>query len=232
MLRRGKIPIYEPGLEELVKRNKSEGRLVFTTELPKAVRGRRDCVHCRRDPARRGRLGGSAPRHERGARDRQGDERLQGHRQQEHRAGRDRGEGSRGRSPRNHAPVQRGQQPGIPEAGRRGRRLHEARSRRHWRRGSARRRAHGQAAPAVYANRRADHGDGLPQCRAVEVRVECDPRDEDFVHERDRQRVRSRSAPTWIACARPSAPIAASATRSCFRVSATAGAASRRTSRR
>jgi UDPglucose 6-dehydrogenase len=38
MLRRGKVPIYEPGLEELVKRNKSEGRLVFTTELPKAVR--------------------------------------------------------------------------------------------------------------------------------------------------------------------------------------------------
>jgi len=38
MLRRGKVPIYEPGLEELVKRNKTEGRLVFTTELPKAVR--------------------------------------------------------------------------------------------------------------------------------------------------------------------------------------------------
>jgi UDPglucose 6-dehydrogenase len=38
MLRRGKVPIYEPGLEELVKRNKMEGRLVFTTELPKAVR--------------------------------------------------------------------------------------------------------------------------------------------------------------------------------------------------
>src|SRR6476620_7482188 len=38
MLRRGKIPIYEPGLEEIVKRNKSEGRLVFTTDLPKAVR--------------------------------------------------------------------------------------------------------------------------------------------------------------------------------------------------
>src|SRR5215210_5840516 len=38
MLRRGKVPIYEPGLEEIVKRNKSEGRLIFTTELPKAVR--------------------------------------------------------------------------------------------------------------------------------------------------------------------------------------------------
>src|SRR6478736_229214 len=38
MLRRGKIPIYEPGLEELVRRNKAEGRLVFTTVLPKAVR--------------------------------------------------------------------------------------------------------------------------------------------------------------------------------------------------
>ena len=38
MLRRGKIPIYEPGLEELVKRNREEKRLVFTTDLPKAVR--------------------------------------------------------------------------------------------------------------------------------------------------------------------------------------------------
>jgi UDPglucose 6-dehydrogenase len=37
-LRRGKIPIYEPGLEELVRRNRQEGRLVFTTALAKAVR--------------------------------------------------------------------------------------------------------------------------------------------------------------------------------------------------
>src|SRR5262245_35963867 len=38
MLRQGKIPIYEPGLEELVRRNRSEKRLTFTTTLAKAVR--------------------------------------------------------------------------------------------------------------------------------------------------------------------------------------------------
>lgn len=37
-LRRGKMPFYEPGLEELVRRNRQEGRLTFTATLPKAVR--------------------------------------------------------------------------------------------------------------------------------------------------------------------------------------------------
>tara|TARA_B100001123_G_scaffold352041_1_gene403317 strand:+ start:7254 stop:8549 length:1296 start_codon:yes stop_codon:yes gene_type:complete len=37
-LRRGKIPIYEPGLEEIVSRNRNEGRLVFSTALSRAVR--------------------------------------------------------------------------------------------------------------------------------------------------------------------------------------------------
>lgn len=36
-LRAGKVPIYEPGLEELFKRNISEGRLHFTTSLKEAV---------------------------------------------------------------------------------------------------------------------------------------------------------------------------------------------------
>jgi UDPglucose 6-dehydrogenase len=37
-LRRGVVPIYEPGLEEMVKRNGAVGRLQFTTDLPAAVR--------------------------------------------------------------------------------------------------------------------------------------------------------------------------------------------------
>ena len=38
-LRDGQIPIYEPGLEELIRRNASEGRLDFTTKLEEALDG-------------------------------------------------------------------------------------------------------------------------------------------------------------------------------------------------
>src|ERR1022692_4335715 len=38
MLKRGRIPIYEPGLEELVRRNHAERRLQFSVTLPDAVR--------------------------------------------------------------------------------------------------------------------------------------------------------------------------------------------------
>src|SRR5262245_59776336 len=37
VLRAGGVPIYEPGLEELVKRNRREGRLRFTTDLAEGV---------------------------------------------------------------------------------------------------------------------------------------------------------------------------------------------------
>jgi UDPglucose 6-dehydrogenase len=37
-LKRGEIPFYEFGLEELVERNVREGRLVFSSDLPTAIR--------------------------------------------------------------------------------------------------------------------------------------------------------------------------------------------------
>ena len=37
MLQRGKVPIFEPGLEEMVRRNMAEGRLAFSTDLKSAV---------------------------------------------------------------------------------------------------------------------------------------------------------------------------------------------------
>jgi UDPglucose 6-dehydrogenase len=37
-LRKGRVPFYEPGLAELVQKNKNEGRLTFTTQLSRAVK--------------------------------------------------------------------------------------------------------------------------------------------------------------------------------------------------
>ena len=37
-LKQGRIPIYEPGLEDIVKKNHAEGRLEFTTDAAEAVR--------------------------------------------------------------------------------------------------------------------------------------------------------------------------------------------------
>ena len=42
-LKKGECPIYEPGLEEIIKRNMKSGRLSFTTNLGEAVKGK-SCV--------------------------------------------------------------------------------------------------------------------------------------------------------------------------------------------
>ena len=38
MLKQGKVPIYEPGLEEMVAKNAREGRLSFTTDLEEGIK--------------------------------------------------------------------------------------------------------------------------------------------------------------------------------------------------
>jgi len=53
MLEAGEIPIYEPGLLEVVRRNRAAGRLHFTTEVERAVRfGTVQCIAVGTPPAR------------------------------------------------------------------------------------------------------------------------------------------------------------------------------------
>ena len=70
----GKMPIYEPGLEEMVRRNRSRGAADLHDRSAGGRPGVGDRVHRRRHAAGRGRLGRSAARARRGARDRPGDE--------------------------------------------------------------------------------------------------------------------------------------------------------------
>jgi UDPglucose 6-dehydrogenase len=53
-LNRGEIPIYEPGLDELVHRNVAAGRLSFTTDLKEGMRGANAVFIAVGTPTRRG----------------------------------------------------------------------------------------------------------------------------------------------------------------------------------
>jgi UDPglucose 6-dehydrogenase len=52
-LKTGRIPFHEPGLAPLVQKNQAEGRLMFTTDLPQAVRHARVIFLAVGTPARR-----------------------------------------------------------------------------------------------------------------------------------------------------------------------------------
>jgi UDPglucose 6-dehydrogenase len=54
MIGRGEMPIYEPGLEALVDNNVKDGRLSFTTDLAKAVKGADAVFIAVGTPSRRG----------------------------------------------------------------------------------------------------------------------------------------------------------------------------------
>jgi UDPglucose 6-dehydrogenase len=51
-LEKGEIPIYEPGLEDIVKRNAAEGRLSFTTDLSQGMREALFVFNCVGTPER------------------------------------------------------------------------------------------------------------------------------------------------------------------------------------
>jgi UDPglucose 6-dehydrogenase len=53
-LKRGEIPIYEPGLDDLVENNARQGRLAFTTDLTGAVKGADAVFIAVGTPSRRG----------------------------------------------------------------------------------------------------------------------------------------------------------------------------------
>src|SRR5688572_4056251 len=53
-LQRGEIPIYEPGLQDLVAKSVREGRLSFASDLTEAVRGAEAVFIAVGTPSRRG----------------------------------------------------------------------------------------------------------------------------------------------------------------------------------
>ena len=67
---RGESPIYEPGLDALLHANLDSGRLRFTTDTAAAVAASEIIFVAVAPPPRRGRLDGSLPGRERGARHR------------------------------------------------------------------------------------------------------------------------------------------------------------------
>ena len=123
------MPIYEPGLEEMVRRNHAEERLTFTTDLPAAVQ-ESEIVF----------IAVGTPQGEDGSADLQhvlGVARDIGRAMNKYTVVVDKSTVPVGTATKvqsrhrrgDDAAVQRRQQSGIPEAGRRDRGLHEARSR-------------------------------------------------------------------------------------------------------
>ena len=220
------MPIYEPGLEEMVRRNHAEERLTFTTDLPAAVQASEIVFIAVGTP--QGEDGSADLQHVLGvARDiGRAIEQVHGGRRQEHGAGRHRAARCARRSP--SETTQPFSVVSNPEFLKQGAAIEDFMKPDRVVIGSDDERsaaADAGAVRAVHADRRADHDDGHGERRAVQVRGELDSRDPHLVHERDRQRLRAGRRRRRPGAQGDRRPTGASARRSCFPASATAAAA-------
>ncbi len=133
-LKAGRIPIYEPGLEDVVKKNHAEGRLVFTTDAAAGVaHGRILFIAVGTPPDEDGSADlryvlGVAGTIAEAMEDAQGDrhqvDRAGGHRRQ----GRGAGHGGARGAPARRSFLRGGVEPGVSQGRCCGRRLHGART--------------------------------------------------------------------------------------------------------
>ncbi len=193
-LQRGEIPIYEPGLEELVEKNVQEGRLSFTTDLAPAIREARGVFIAVGTPplpdgARRPLLRAPGRRA-----DRRQPQRLQGGRQQVDGPGRHRPDGRDGRprALRRPAGVRGRLEPRVPARGLGDRGLHAPRPRRRRRADAARGRRRARDLRPAQGGWRAVRDHQRRVGRDDQVRLERLPRHQDHLHQRGRRALRAR----------------------------------------
>ena len=229
LLRRGRMPIYEPGLEEMVQRNTAEGRLVFTTVLNKAVRQSAIIF-----------IAVGTPQGEDGSADLQhvlAVARDIGRAMNEYKVIVDKSTVPVGTAARVRDLIGRETKHPFsvvsnPEFLKQGAAIEDFLKPDRVVIGAedaAGRRDHAGAVRALHPNRGAGDGDGLRERRAVEVRGQRAARHPHLVHERGRQRLRGLRRRTLMRCGRRSGRTGASVRRSCSLASDTAAVASPKT---
>ena len=225
LLQRGKIPIYEPGLEEMVRRNRAEKRLTFTTALAQGVRNSEIIFVAVGTPT--GEDGSADLQHVLGvARDVA--QAMNGYKVIVNKSTVPVGTAQRVREIVRRETTHPFSVVSNPEFLKQGAAIDDFMKPDRVVIGAEDPRA-AELMRELYApftrTGAPDHDDGLRQRRAVQVRGERDAGDAHLVHERSRQRLRGGRRRTSITCGWPSPPTGASAARSCSLASATAAAA-------